>query len=300
MPSDLNGIACACVTPLTAESEIDVPRLAAHIDSLFAQGCSFVSTFGSTGEGPSLSTRQKAAALRQLAEAGSDMSRQVPAIMTPCLDDAVDLLAVVAETGCPAALVLPPFYYAAPATAGIVDYIDRMAQRARADIDLLLYNIPALSRVAFSIELIGAIRERLGSQVVGVKDSTGDLQNGLALVKAFPDLNIFTGDDRVLPDLVAAGGAGMIGGLPNLTAPDLVALLRAPDDAALRAKAAARIAAVDANGGLPVIKSMLASFSGDAGLSRVIPPLVAASGASTAEAVRVFGESGYSYSGMAA
>jgi 4-hydroxy-tetrahydrodipicolinate synthase len=109
-----------------------------------------------------------------------------------------------------------------------------------------------------------------------VKDFTGDVESGLAFVRAFPDLAVFTGDDRVLLPLVAAGGAGIIGGLPNLYAADLAAMLKAPEGAEkqrLAGIAAERIADVDRRGGLIALKRDLAARLGDPAWTRARPPV---------------------------
>lgn len=294
----LRGIVAASITPITAEGAIDIPRLMRHADRLLADGCSFISTFGTSGEGASLSTREKLAALKALKAAGADMTRQIPAVMTPTLDDAAQMLEAIAKLGCRAALVLPPFYY--PTTeAGIADYFDALIQRSAATagtLDLLLYNIPQLSRVRFTPPLVAEILARHPGRVVGIKDSTGDLQGGLELVARFPQLAIFTGDDRVLPALVAAGGAGMIGGMPNIFARELRELYDTPTGpraADLLARQARRIEAVDGSGSLLALKSAVAYYQRDPDYARALPPLVALTAEQQAALIAVFERSGY-------
>lgn len=276
--TDLRGVICAAVTPVTGDGDIDIGRLARHCRVLLDDGCSFISTFGTTGEGASLSSAQKAAALRGLAAAGVPMARLVPAVMSSNVDDAGQLLRAIADLGCRAALMLPPFYYSTATEAGIVDYFAAVLARAGGPkIDLMLYHIPALSRIAFTHSLIDQLLARFGARVVGLKDSTGDVDNSVRLARAYPQLSIFTGDDRVLPHLMRAGGAGMIGGLPNLFARDLVALqanVDAPTSPDLITKSSARIVAVDSNGGLIALKALVARRYEDVNFARTLPPLV--------------------------
>lgn len=294
---DLKGVIVASLTPFREDYTIDVPRLAAHVGRLVAAGCSFVSTFGTTGEGASISTDEKIAALREMAERGVDMSLQIPSIMTPTIGDAARMLKAISELGCRGALVLPPFYYPNWTNSGVARFISAVARRAGdgADADLLLYNIPGFSRVSYTPELVEAIIAEHGDRIVGIKDSTGDAENGLLLARSFPELSIFTGDDRVMPSLLAAGGAGMIGGMPNLFARDLVALHADPVNEDLARKAGERIAAVNANGGLIALKGALAQYCGDADWRRVSPPLVELEDAGLTALLRVFEASGFDY-----
>lgn len=294
---DLRGIIAASITPITADGTVDVPRLASHVNRLIEAGCSFVSTFGTSGEGASLSTREKIAALKALKAARVDMRRQVPAVMTPTLDDAAQMVTAIADLGCRAALVLPPFYYKA-SDEGIAAYFDALVRRTQGalPIDLLLYNIPQLSGVRFTCELVQKIMGRHANRVVGIKDSTGDLESGLQLVARFPDLAIFTGDDRVLPSLVAAGGAGMIGGMPNIFARDLVALFAAPtgpDSEGLLSRQALRIEAVEAMGSLLALKSAVAYYQHDNEFARALPPLLTLNSTQQSALIAAFERSGY-------
>lgn len=293
--ADLKGVITASITPFAEDFSVDVKRLAAHSANLLETGCSFVSTFGTTGEGASLSTREKVAALNALKSAGADMSRQIPGVMTPTLDDAAEMVVGIANAGCRAALVLPPYYYAT-SEAGIAGWYDALIERTKSStqIDILLYNIPQLSRIRFTADLVKSIIARHGSRIVGIKDSTGDIDNGIMLAKTFPELSVFTGDDRVVPTLLANGGAGMIGGMPNVFARDLVALYNDPQNAELLAKQTTRILAVDKGGSLVALKAALAHYTGDESYARVLPPLKPLEGQGRAELLASFTQSGFS------
>jgi 4-hydroxy-tetrahydrodipicolinate synthase len=270
-------VIAAVLTPVDDDLTIDVPRLATHINTVLAEGCSMVSTFGTTGEGASFSGREKLAAHHGLVRAGISPRRLLPVVMSSSLDEGATQLAEIFSIGCAYALMLPPFYYREVSLTGLVAYFETLYRRAGSpNLGLLLYNIPSMSGITITLDLVGRLRDRGFAPVVGVKDSTGNLASGLAFVRAFPELSIFTGDDRVLSPLVAEGGAGMIGGLPNLYASDLAALFRASEPSEkerLSMLAAVRIADVDARGGLIALKSDLANKLGDPQWNRVRPPL---------------------------
>ncbi|WP_319517568.1 dihydrodipicolinate synthase family protein [uncultured Martelella sp.] len=278
--SDLRGVVGACVTPVTAAGEIDVQRLKSHMEFVLAEGCSFVSEFGTTGEGASLSTRQKAAALRALAGTGMDMKRHIPGVVASALDEAADMLTAITQVGARAALVIPPYYYAPSSRTAVADFYEAMIERAGSpDIEIVLYNFPHFSGVTFDVPQVEVMLERFGKRIIGIKDSTGNLADGLKLIEAFPQLSIFTGDDRILPDMVAAGGAGMIGGMTNPYPADTVQLYTGPVTDALRARAKARIEAVDGYGGTVVLKALVAEMHNDDAFRRTLPPLSPASDA---------------------
>ncbi len=275
--SDLSGIIAASTTPVDAAFDIDTIRLAGHCERMLDGGCRYVSTFGTTGEGVSLSTDQKIGALRALGANGVRLDRHIPCIMSACIDDAARMVGAASALGCRAVLVLPPFYYDAPSHEGVAAFFEAMLARAgRPAIDILLYNIPRYTGVSFVPGLVELLKARIGCAIVGIKDSTGSVENGIMLARRFPDLSIFTGDDRVLPSLVVAGGAGLIGGLPNLFPDDLRRIYEDPDGPEtrqLRDRQAERIAAVAAHGDLRAVKFALARRYGDPAWARTLPPL---------------------------
>jgi 4-hydroxy-tetrahydrodipicolinate synthase len=299
---DLCGIVAASLTPVTEGLEVDTGRLAAHVAELLGQGCSYVSVFGTTGEGASLSVAQKVAALEALAAAGVEMRRLMPAVMSAAADDAARNLAALARLGCRAAVVLPPFYYGAGGP-GVVDFFDAVFARVPGEIGVVLYNIPQLSGVAFDRELVRALVARHGRRIVGLKDSTGSRETAVMLAEGFPELAIFVGDDRVLPDLLKAGGAGLIGGLPNLFARSSVEFYGAPEGpraAELVAQARARIETVVENGDLVALKAALARSRGDPAWARLMPPLRPLADSQVTEVLEAFAATGYRYEAAAA
>lgn len=271
-----------------------------HIEGLFASGCSFVSPFGSTGEGASFSVREKRAALTALQHAGVPMERLLPASMSPALDDAVESIGLGVSLGCRAVLVAPPFYYGGASQAGIAAFFATCAERlgGTLPIDIVLYHIPALTRIPYGVELVRTLMREHGSRIVAIKDSTGDREHTLMLQQTFPELRIFTGDDRVLPDLLDAGGAGMIGGMPNVVADDLCAFYRdrhGPQAATSRDRARQRIEAVDVHGGISALKALKARISDDPAWALPLPPLSPLDAPGTAQLLGSFRQSEFPF-----
>lgn len=225
------------------------------------------------------------------------MSKHIPSVMTPTAAEAGAMIKVAADLGSRAVLVLPPFYYDFVDDAGIAAFVsDAMDKAGRPDIDILLYNIPRFSRITYTPELIDRLIGIFGGQIVGLKDSTGVAENSKMLAQRYPDLSIFTGDDRVMPGLVEAGGAGMIGGMPNVFSAELRKIFEAPSSEstlALRENAAKRIEIVDSNGSLLALKAALASIYGDSEWARAVPPLQALGEAQAQSVLEGFKATGF-------
>ena len=89
------------------------------------------------------------------------------------------------ELGCRGALLLPPFYYKNPSEDGLLAYFNEVIQRVGGDIRIYLYNFPQQSAVPFSVDLIARLLKAFPGKVKGVKDSSGNYDNGRAYVENF-------------------------------------------------------------------------------------------------------------------
>lgn len=273
--TDLKGVIGASLTPTNADYKIDVAALKDHCEKMLSQGCEFTSVFGTTGEGASFSAQQKINALNEMSAMGMDMSRQIPGVIASSIDEAASLYKVAAELGCRAALIIPPFYYQPAGNDGIVDFYEAVVVAAGSpDLGIILYNFPFFSGVPFTPSLVKDVLFRLGGSIIGIKDSTGDLAGGLELISNFPNLSIFTGDDRILSRMVSGGGAGMIGGLPNIFPADCVTLYKGGVDEEFELRAAKRIELVDGHGGLIALRALLAKKYNQPLFFKPLPPLL--------------------------
>ena len=90
-----------------------------------------------------------------------------------------------AEVGCRGALLLPPFYYKNPTDDGLFAYFSEVINRVGGDIKYYLYNFPQQSAVPFSVDLIGRLLKAFPGVLKGVKDSSGNYDNGRAYVENF-------------------------------------------------------------------------------------------------------------------
>ncbi|MCU0906901.1 MAG: dihydrodipicolinate synthase family protein [Rhodobacteraceae bacterium] len=279
MPDDcrLGGIVAAAVTPIDGDCRIDVPRLVAHTRWLLENGCDLVSLFGTTGEGPSFPVSDRLDATRAVIAAGVSPRRLVPAVMTASADEGRQMFRAFAAMGCRAALVMPPFFYTAT-DDGVFRFCTHVADGddATAELPILLYHYPAMSGFGFSHGLIARLAAHFGSRLAGIKDSTGELDHTLGLIAAFPTLSVFTGTDLHLVQVLDAGGAGIIGGVPNVNARLLGARLAADaaDGGRFDAQIATLFAEVVKTGGPMPIKSMVARVHKDALWAEGVPPLI--------------------------
>ena len=279
MNQDIHGLWPATLTPVTPNGTLDSPRAIAHTHRMLASGCDGIALFGTTGEGPAFTTTERKGLLEALLASGVRPDQVVVTTSTCALADAIDLGRHASALGCHRQLYMPPFYFRQPRDAGIVEAVSQVVRGIDdASLKLLLYHIPQLSSVEFDHGSIGTLAKRFPGQVVGVKDSSGSLEHGLALSRAFPALAIMIGAESHVAAIMLAGSSGSVNGLTNI-APGLMRRIVSapsrvtPDDEKLMREL---LALLSVSPGMPfvsVYKTMLAEQTGDDAWLNVRAPL---------------------------
>lgn len=211
MSKPQNGVYAAVVTPYDATGENpSAEQLAACLQQLADRGCHGALLAGTTGEGPSLSVAQRRSLFQAAAEANSGLTL-LAGTGAASLDDTVTLTRAAFDAGCDAAVIIPPFFFRGAGDDGLFDFFASVMRRAvPAAGTVLLYHNPVAAAVGVSFELIHRLRDAFPEQVAGIKDSSQVWEHTHALLETFPGFQIFVGDDRLLAQNLAAGGAGSI------------------------------------------------------------------------------------------
>lgn len=280
--SMLKGVIAAAATPLREDLSIDLDALVAHCGHLLGDGgCDGINLLGTTGEATSFARDQRLAAMRAVASSGLPLSRFMVGTGAAALDDAVALTRAAKELGFAGALLLPPFYYKGIGADDLVAYVRAVIDRVGADgLPLYLYHFPANSGVPYVPEAVRRLREAYPRTVLGLKDSSGDLDYSAALARDLPGFAVFPSAEAAIGRAAELGFAGCISATANVTGPFAQAALTAPA-AEARAAGLARAVAIRAEiATFPLVASVkeaLAILSGRSGWRRLMPPLSALS-----------------------
>ena len=215
------GVNAAVLTPMRADLSVDLDRMAAHCRWLLANGCDNLGVLGTTGEANSIGISERLEALQGLVARGIPAAKMMPGTGVAALTDTVLLTRQAAELGCRGALLLPPFYYKNPTEDGLFAYFSEVIDRVGSDIKYYLYNFPQQSAVPFSVDLIGRLLKAFPGTLKGVKDSSGNYDNGRAYVENFArdGFEVYAGDDTLLRPLLLLGSAGCITAAANVNSP---------------------------------------------------------------------------------
>ncbi len=268
--TSLSGVIAAAATPISESLEPDTERFVTLCRTLLDQGCDGLNVCGTTGEATSFSTAQRTAVMEAAASA-LPLSRLMVGTGAAALADTIALTQKAADLGFAGALVIPPFYYKDVSDDGMLALFARLvAATADKPIDLYLYNFPALSSVPYTPDLVSKLRERFGSRIVGLKDSSGDLDYAKAI--AALGLRVFPSNEAVLLKARAGEFAGCISASANVNPEYCARAFRDGDEAALATATKIR-ALVSRKVLIASVKVVLAHRMGDAAFEAPMPPL---------------------------
>ena len=214
----LHGIIPPVVTPMTADQELDLNGLRKHIDFMLSKGVHGIFVLGTTGEFYALDEREKqevtAAAVAHCkgrtplyVGTGAETTREVVRITKMAEKEGADGVSVIAP------------YFIKPSQAELVDHFKRVAESTK--LPVVLYNNPATCG-GLSIEPETCAKLAEVPNIIGIKDSSGDLQNTIEIIRSTPRdrFAVLNGRDTLILAALQFGAQGAIPASCNI-APDL-------------------------------------------------------------------------------
>jgi 4-hydroxy-tetrahydrodipicolinate synthase len=268
----LTRFSVAIATPFDDQNGIEWKTYTAHARDLLDAGATSVTLFGTTGEGASLTMAERRQALVRLSDAGVSLDLTVMTARGLTAEDIAENCRYALEAGCGAVLLAPPVTVGGLDPVGVLSWyrsvFEHIGGGAR---DIILYNIPSVTGVTMTSDVVSNLRGEFPELVAGVKDSSGDWDYHHGLLSEHSDIAILQSHEPHLARALNLGAAGTISGLANFQ-PSLVAdLLRGCDD-----ERVVNLVKLVMSGGppVPILNDLTAHVSGNEAWSRVRAPLV--------------------------
>lgn len=214
------GIYPASLTPMHADYSCNEEELGRHCQDLLQRGCSGVVLFGTTGEGTAFSVDERIKIIKGVIRFGINPNQLIIGVSSTSIVDAVKLVDAAMKSGCSAVLVLPPFYYKNVSDEGVIAFYRYLVQQV-SNVKMLLYHIPQFSGVPITLNVIRTLRQEFPEQIVGIKESEGNLPLTKEILLQIPDFSVLVGHELQVIEAVRMGAAGSIGGFSNAF-PELV------------------------------------------------------------------------------
>jgi N-acetylneuraminate lyase len=209
----MNGIFPALLTPFDDNGRINDPVLCALVERNICQGVDGFYVCGSTAEAFLLSLDERKHLLELVVSQVKSRCTIIAHIGCIGLDHALSLARHAASCRVDALSSVPPFYYSFT-FAEIRDYYCRIADET--GLPVLIYYIPALSGVSFSLEQLAFFMN--DERFLGIKYTSTDFYLLERLKSLFPSKVIFNGYDEAFLAGLSMGADGGIGSTFNFMA----------------------------------------------------------------------------------
>ena len=190
-PQALQGVLAPLTTPFDPETGDVAPvALRQLARDMLGRGLAGVVVAGTTGEGPMLDDDEKTRLVEWLREVVPEDSWLVAGTGGESTRGTVRLSERAAAAGADAVLVRPPAYFGPVLSpAALTDHFLRVADRS--PVPVILYNMPKYTHVMLQDGLLRAVAEH--QQIIGFKDSSGDLKVLASYRAAAPRLKALVG-----------------------------------------------------------------------------------------------------------
>jgi len=191
--------------------------------------------------------------------------------------DAALLTKTAVENKIYSVLLLPPFYYKNVSDEGVYQYYKEIINTVKsANLRIFLYNIPQVSGVTISLDLVNRLKKEFSDTITGIKDSSGNFEN-TKKYKEIKNFIVYPGSEKFLYDGLHIGCSGCISATTNVNieAAKLINSFDKSEGELINKK----IKAVrDVFEKYPVIPALKATkIKEDSNWSNIRPPLVALS-----------------------
>ncbi|MDR6804117.1 4-hydroxy-tetrahydrodipicolinate synthase [Dyadobacter sp. BE34] len=213
MPLDqrFKGVGAALITPFDEQNEIDYPGLKRLIDLVTEGGTDYLVVQGTTGESPTVTSKEKRDIL---AFTIKNNYKKLPIVYGIGSNNTQEVLNTIKETdftGVDAILSVCP-YYNKPTQEGIIAHFTAIADAS--PVPVLLYNVPGRTVINMKADTI--IKLAAHPNIIGIKDAGGSIEQSMELAARAPeDFLLLSGDDNLVTTMASVGWHGVISVIAN-------------------------------------------------------------------------------------
>jgi 4-hydroxy-tetrahydrodipicolinate synthase len=264
----------AVLTPFKKDLTIDTKLFISHCEFLLKNNIS-LAPLGTTGEANSISISEKLDLIKTLANSDLPKEKIIIGTGNTSFVDAALLTKTAVENKIYSALLLPPFYYKNVSDEGVYQYYKEIINTVKStNLRIFLYNIPQVSGVTISIDLVNRLKKEFSDTITGIKDSSGNFEN-TKKYKEIKNFIVYPGSEKFLYDGLNIGCSGCISATTNVNI-EAAKLINSFDKSEGKSINKKIKAVRDVFEKYPVIPSLKATkIKEDSNWSNIRPPLVA-------------------------
>lgn len=202
----------ALITPMQANGELDEAALEALVAFHLENGTDAIVAVGTTGESATLDYEEHRHVVKRVVDLVAGKVPVIAGTGSNSTAEAIEMTSYAMQDGADACLLVTP-YYNKPTQEGLFQHYKAIADRVA--IPQILYNVPGRT----ACDLLPETVERLASvsNIVGVKEATGNLERGRDILQRCGDrIDLYSGDDATAMELILLGAKGNISVTANV------------------------------------------------------------------------------------
>ncbi|MGD9943134.1 MAG: 4-hydroxy-tetrahydrodipicolinate synthase [Burkholderiaceae bacterium] len=208
----IKGSIVAIVSPMHEDGSLDLESYRKLIDWHIEQGTAAIVAVGTTGESPTVDVDEHATLIRVAIEHAKGRVPVIAGTGGNSTREAIELTAFAKKAGAHSSLQVVP-YYNKPSQEGLYRHFCAVAEAV--DLPQIVYNVP--SRTGADLSNATTLRLAQVPGIIGLKDATGDMPRGSALLAELPPhFAVYSGNDDSALALMAMGGHGVISVTANI------------------------------------------------------------------------------------
>lgn len=218
MQCDFKGSYVALPTPFKGDV-VDFHALEGLIEFHVRRGTDGLVSVGTTGEGATLNDYERRSVIEFTVVKSA---RRLPVIAgtgTNNTAQSIELCRFAAKAGADGVLAVTP-YYNKPTQRGLEAHYGALAQAST--LPIVLYNVPSRTGCDLKPATVAAVRAA-NPNVVAIKEASNSIGRACE-IQELSDIALIAGEDGLIAEFMALGGAGVIGVVANV-APSEVAEL---------------------------------------------------------------------------
>jgi 4-hydroxy-tetrahydrodipicolinate synthase len=209
----IRGIIPPVATPMQANEDLDIPRLKWFLDYLIGEGVHGVFVLGTNSEFYALDEREKQ---EVIATAVAHVNKRVPVFAGTGAETTREVIRLtkMAERERAAGVSIITPYFISPTQQEIFDHYRRIAEST--SLPVMLYNNPGTcGGLKIDPETVARLAEI--PNILGVKDSSGDLQNTCEYIRVVPErFAVLMGRDTLIFQGLVSGTRGAVPATGNI------------------------------------------------------------------------------------
>jgi len=208
----LTGSMVALITPMYENGDVDFDALEKLVNFHIESGTKAIVSVGTTGESATLNHDEHIEVMKKTIEYSNGRIPVIAGTGANSTSEAIELTQAAKDINADACLLVTP-YYNKPTQEGLYQHYKKIAESV--EIDQILYNVPGRTGVDMSVDTVARLANI--TNIIGVKDATGDLNVARSLIEKCPESFILlSGDDGTAIDFILMGGHGGISVTANV------------------------------------------------------------------------------------